>query len=109
MQRIIPEIDKIHVSAPYGFDRIMTKEFSNYKYRKNGILLDSGIKKLTRYAKDYEVGGTKFTLLLVSFSKGVKTIEKKLDSFAKDINKNNKYKSLAATATLVPTNLGEAI
>lgn len=109
MQKIIPEIDTIYVVAPYGFSTMMYKEFSNYKYRKNGILLDSGIKKLTRYAKDYEVSGTSFTLLVVSLKAGLDAVEKKLDDFAKEMLNNNKFKSLAATATLVPINLGEKI
>lgn len=106
MQRLIPDIDSIYVSQPYGFSQMMTKQFKDYKYKKNGILLDSGIKHVTRYAKDYTLGNTNFSLLVICLNKSEKTIEDRLDQVAKDIKKDNKMKSIVGVAGLKPLPLG---
>lgn len=108
MQRLKPKIDTAYISAPYGFSKLMTKQFSNYKYFKSGILLDSGIKKVTRYAKDYEVSNTPYTLIVISM-KSAKTVEKAMDNIAKDINKNNKLKGLVGMASMTPLDTGVTI
>lgn len=109
MQRLKPDIDTVYVSSPYGFTKLMTKQFSNYKYKKNGILLDSGIKKITRFAKDYNVSGSDFTLLAISLNKSDSVVEKSLDKTAESIKKDNRLKALVANASLAPVSLGVKI
>lgn len=109
MQRLIPQIDTVYVSEPYGFNQLMTKQFRDYKYKKSGILLDSGIKKITRYAKDYTIGNSMFTLLAVCIGRSDKTVEKKLDEVAESIKTNNKLKALVGVASMTPASLGVQI
>jgi len=108
MQRIKPELDTIYASEPYGFNQLMSKKMTNYKYTKSGILLNTGLKKITRYAKDYKIGSTPVTLLVISFS-GAKKVETALDNAVEQIKKDNKLKSIVAQSTMRPLSLGVKI
>lgn len=109
MQRLTPQIDIVHVSSPYGFNKLMTKKFANYKYKKNGILLDSGTKKITRYAKDYIIDNTPFSLLAICMGRSDKTIESKLDEVAQSIKEDNRLRAMVGMASMTPISLGVKI
>lgn len=109
MQRLIPNIDDVYIAEPHGFSLMATKKMNNYKYKKNGILIDSGNKNVTRFAKDYKIGNTIFTLIVVCLGKTEKTVEGKLDQVADSIRGNNRLKAMAGVATMTPARLGVKI
>lgn len=109
MQRIMPQIDTVHISAPYGFTKLMTKKFANYKYKKNGILLDSGNKEVTRYVKDYLIDNTPVSFLVICMGKSDKSVEKKLDDVAESIKEDNRLRAMIGMANMSPLSLGVKI
>ena len=87
-QRLVPELNRVYVSTPHGiFNSLSTRSMDGYSYMENGIMKNTGLTALYRYAKNFVINKRQYVLIVMSLDSNEDKVEKFLDKTAAKLDK----------------------
>lgn len=94
-------INQVAIWQPCGAKKLHARKMPvGIKYREpNGVIYKIANKVLTRYAKDYSIGKTKFSLFVRSDSDDEKTVENFMNVCAKDMTADYVKNAIAGSSS----------
>lgn len=93
-------INQVAIWQPCGAKKLHARKMPvGIKYREpNGVIYKIANKVLTRYAKDYTIGKTKFSLFIRTDSDNDKAVESFMDACAKNVTGEYVKSSIAGAS-----------
>jgi hypothetical protein len=81
-----PELNRLYICGKCNLPQFSHREMKGYPYMNNGILVNSGIETVHRYAQDFKINKQEVCLLFITKDGD----EKKAEKWLKEVKKKVK-------------------